>query len=52
MVEGWKGQDAGPDRLWRVAIREPGGQTAAVDTPSGLVVPPSMLGFMLIVAEM
>jgi hypothetical protein len=26
MVEGWKGQDAEPDRLWGVAIREPGGQ--------------------------
>jgi hypothetical protein len=29
------GMGAGPDRLWRVAIREPGGQIAAVDTPSG-----------------
>jgi hypothetical protein len=33
MIDAWEGQDAGPDRLWRVAIREPGGQTAVVDTP-------------------
>jgi hypothetical protein len=32
-----RGQDAGPDRLWRVAIRERGDQTVAVRPSSGLL---------------
>ena len=36
----WEGQDAEPDLLWgRVAITEPGGRTAAVDTPSDYNLP-------------
>jgi hypothetical protein len=29
MIEGWEGRMPGPDRLWRVAIREHGDQTVA-----------------------
>ena len=44
------GEDAEPDRLWRVAIRERGGQTATVEYPLRLqparVATPTLSGIM------